>query len=187
MPSTRRRGWAAVSDENEVDERMEGQTRSALVVGVPRETAPGERRVAMTPDTVKRLTNSGVVVRIERGAGLASGRDDAAYEAAGATIVPDARAAHEADMVIRVQKPTPEEIALMRRGATLIALLQPLTSHDLMREAGRERHHHLQHGRHPAHHARPVDGRPLLDGNRRPATRPCCWPPTRLPQVLSRC
>jgi len=123
-----------VSDENEVDERMEGQTRSALVVGVPRETAPGERRVAMTPDTVKRLTNSGVVVRIERGAGLASGHDDAAYEAAGATIVPDARAAHEADMVIRVQKPTPEEIALMRRGATLIALLQPLTSHDLMRD-----------------------------------------------------
>jgi NAD(P) transhydrogenase subunit alpha len=113
---------------------MEGQTRSALVVGVPRETAPGERRVAMTPDTVKRLTNSGVVVRVERGAGLASGHNDAAYEAAGATIVPDATAAHVADMVIRVQKPTPEETDLLRRGATLIALLQPLTSQDLVRD-----------------------------------------------------
>ena len=62
----------------------------ALIVGVPRETAPGERRVAMTPDTVKRLTASGVVVKIESGAGLASGHSDDAYVAAGATIVADA-------------------------------------------------------------------------------------------------
>ena len=71
---------------------MEGQTASTLTVGVPRETAPGERRVAMTPDTVKRLTASGVVVKVESGAGLASGHSDDAYVAAGATIVPDASA-----------------------------------------------------------------------------------------------
>ena len=69
---------------------MEGQTTSSLTVGVPRETAPGERRVAMTPDTVKRLTASGVVVKVESGAGLASGHSDDAYVAAGATIVADA-------------------------------------------------------------------------------------------------
>ena len=61
---------------------MEGQTGSALIVGVPRETAPGERRVALIPDTVKRLTGSGVKVRIESGAGLDSGHSDEAYIAA---------------------------------------------------------------------------------------------------------
>ncbi|MGH2614730.1 MAG: Re/Si-specific NAD(P)(+) transhydrogenase subunit alpha [Thermomicrobiales bacterium] len=113
---------------------MEGQTASALIVGVPRETAPGERRVAMTPDTVKRLTAMGVVVRVENGAGLASGHSDDAYVAAGATIVPDARQVYEADVVIKVQKPDPDESALLRRGSTLIALLQPMTNTDLMRD-----------------------------------------------------
>jgi NAD(P) transhydrogenase subunit alpha len=69
---------------------MEGQTASSLIVGVPRETAPGERRVAMTPDTVKRLTASGVVVKVESGAGLASGHGDDAYAANGAAIAADA-------------------------------------------------------------------------------------------------
>src|SRR5829696_6767607 len=87
---------------------MEGQTASSLTVGVPRETAPGERRVAMTPDTVKRLTATGVVVEVERGAGEASGHSDDAYVAAGAAIVADAAAA-------------------------IIALLQPMTNVDLVR------------------------------------------------------
>jgi NAD(P) transhydrogenase subunit alpha len=112
---------------------MEVQTGSALIVGVPRETAPGERRVALTPDTVKRLTASGVVVKVESDAGLASGHDDEAYVVAGATIVPDARQAHDAAVVIKVQKPDPEETGLLQPGATLIALLQPLTNHDLVR------------------------------------------------------
>jgi NAD(P) transhydrogenase subunit alpha len=113
---------------------MEGQTASALIIGVPRETAPGERRVAMTPDTVKRLTAAGVVVRVESGAGLASGHSDDAYVTAGAIIVPDARQVYEADVVIKVQKPDVDEAALLRRGSTLIALLQPLTNTDLMRD-----------------------------------------------------
>ena len=113
---------------------MEGQTASSLIVGVPRETAPGERRVAMTPDTVKRLTASGVVVKVESGAGLASGHSDDAYVAAGATIVADAAEAFDAQVVIKVQKPDADEAALLRPGATLIALLQPMTNVDLIRD-----------------------------------------------------
>ena len=113
---------------------MEGQTASSLIVGVPRETAPGERRVAMTPDTVKRLTASGVVVKVESGAGLASGHSDDAYVAAGATIVADAAEAFNAQVVIKVQKPDADEAALLRPGTTLIALLQPMTNIDLVRD-----------------------------------------------------
>ena len=111
---------------------MGEQTGSALTVGVPRETAPGERRVALTPDTVKRLTASGVTVKVESGAGLASGHDDAAYVAAGAQIVPAAAQAYDAQLVIKVQKPNPEEVSLLRRGSTIIAILQPMTNVDLM-------------------------------------------------------
>ena len=113
---------------------MEGQTASTLIVGVPRETAPGERRVAMTPDTVKRLTATGVVVKVESSAGLASGHSDDAYVAAGATIVPDAAEAFDARVVIKVQRPDDSEVALLRPGTTVIALLQPMTNVDLMRE-----------------------------------------------------
>ncbi len=113
---------------------MEGQTASTLTVGVPRETAAGERRVAMTPDTVKRLTASGVEVRVESGAGLASGHSDDAYVAAGATIVPDMQRAFDSQVVIKVQKPNADETALLRPGTTLIAQLQPMTNLDLMRE-----------------------------------------------------
>src|SRR5215211_5333098 len=112
---------------------MEGQTASSLIVGVPRETARGERRVAMTPDTVKRLTASGVVVKVESGAGLASGHSDDAYTAVGATIV-DAAEAFNAQVVIKVQKPDANEVALLRPGTTIIALLQPMTNVDLVRD-----------------------------------------------------
>jgi H+-translocating NAD(P) transhydrogenase subunit alpha len=113
---------------------MEGQTASTLTVGVPRETAPGERRVAMTPDTVKRLTASGVVVKVESGAGLASGHSDDAYVAAGATIVPNADQVYDAQVVIKVQKPNQDEAAQIHRGSTLIALLQPMSNIELIRD-----------------------------------------------------
>jgi len=118
---------------------MEGQTGSALVVGVPRESAHGERRVAMTPDTVKRLTAAGTVVRVEHEAGKASGHDDDAYRAAGAEIVPTAEAAFAADVVIKVQKPNNDELRQLRDGATLIALLQPMTNLDLVRDLAARR------------------------------------------------
>jgi NAD(P) transhydrogenase subunit alpha len=113
---------------------MESQRAGALTVGVPRETAHGERRVALTPDTVKRLTAGGVVVLIEHDAGAAAGHNDEAFKAAGAQVVPDAREAFQADVVIKVQIPNAEEMVMLRPGATLIALLQPLTNFDLVRE-----------------------------------------------------
>jgi H+-translocating NAD(P) transhydrogenase subunit alpha len=113
---------------------MEGQTASSLIVGVPRETAPGERRVAMTPDTVKRLTAAGVVVKVESGAGLASGHSDDAYVAAGATIAADAAEAFSAQVVIKVQKPDANEVELLQPGTTIIALLQPMSNVDLVRD-----------------------------------------------------
>jgi NAD(P) transhydrogenase subunit alpha len=113
---------------------MEGQTGSALIIGVPRESAPGERRVALIPDTVKKLTGSGVKVRVERGAGLDSSHSDEAYIAAGAEIVATPEEAFAAPLVIKVQKPNDEEATLLRPGSTFIALLQPLTNHDLVRD-----------------------------------------------------
>src|SRR6266508_1799093 len=92
-------------------------------IGVPRETVPGERRVALVPETVQRLVKQGNEVLVERGAGTEAAFVDSAYEQAGARIVDDAYAA---DLVTKVQKPTAEEIAKLRQGQMLIAFLQPL-------------------------------------------------------------
>ena len=98
-------------------------------VAVPRETVPGEQRVAVTPDVAGRLVKSGCSVVVERGAGERAGFLDAAYESAGAALAPDARACiGQADVVLKVQPPSDEEIAGVPAGATLIAFLQPLTN-----------------------------------------------------------
>ncbi len=103
-------------------------------VGVPKETAPGERRVALVPETVGRLVKSGLTVLVERGAGDQSSFLDGAYRDAGAAILDDARAVYErGDVVVKVQKPDARELEMLRRGSTLIAFLQPLTSPDLVR------------------------------------------------------
>jgi NAD(P) transhydrogenase subunit alpha len=103
-------------------------------IGVVRETAPGERRVALVPETVGRLAKSGNDVVVERGAGERSSFPDRLYSDAGATVG-DAWAA---EMVLKVAKPTDEEVARLREGAVLVAFLQPLVNHDLVRAlAGR--------------------------------------------------
>jgi len=103
-----------------------------MKVGVPRETVPGERRVALVPEAVGRLTKAGTEVVVESGAGTGSGHDDEAYRKAGAAVG-DRSAAFGADLVVKVQKPSAEEIALLREGATLIATIQPLTNADTVR------------------------------------------------------
>ena len=103
-----------------------------MKVGVPRETVPGERRVALVPEAVGKLTRAGTEVVVESGAGVGSGHDDEAYRKAGATIA-DRSAALGADLVVKVQKPSTEEVGLLREGAALIATLQPLTNADLVR------------------------------------------------------
>ena len=86
------------------------------LIFVPRETEPGESRVAATPETVKGYTKLGLQVAVESGAGLASGFRDADYEAAGARI---GGSLGEADLVLMVRTPQPGAIAGMKRGAVL--------------------------------------------------------------------
>jgi NAD(P) transhydrogenase subunit alpha len=97
-------------------------------IGVPKETAEGERRVALVPDIVASLKKSeGLDVAVESGAGEAAGHLDAQYEAAGAEVGA-ADAAWEADVVLRVAVPTAEEIGRLRSGQILIGHLAPWTS-----------------------------------------------------------
>jgi NAD(P) transhydrogenase subunit alpha len=104
-------------------------------IGVVRETTPGERRVALVPETVGRLSKSGNEIVVERGAGEASSFPDRMYTDAGATIGD----AWDAELVVKVARPTDEEVARLRQGALLIAFLQPLTNHALVRELARRR------------------------------------------------
>src|SRR6266404_5848036 len=95
-----------------------------MKVGVPRETAAGERRVALVPESVKRLVGGGFEVAIERGAGDAASFPGRDYEQAGATLVDDP---YPADAVVKVQAPSAAEAQRLREGQILIGFLQPLT------------------------------------------------------------
>ncbi|NLA68080.1 MAG: NAD(P) transhydrogenase subunit alpha, partial [Gammaproteobacteria bacterium] len=98
----------------------------AVSIGVARESAPGERRVALTPETCRKLVAAGASVAVERGLGEGAYFPDEAYAAAGATLVDDAGAAlHGADLVFCVQAPSPQMLASLREGATIIGQLQP--------------------------------------------------------------
>ena len=102
-------------------------------IAVLKETDARERRVALVPDAVKRLTGAGHTVTVERAAGAAAFVSDAQFETAGAMVAPDAVAAcHGAEVVVKVQRPTPEEASLLPRGAVLVALLQPAQSGPLL-------------------------------------------------------
>jgi NAD(P) transhydrogenase subunit alpha len=94
-------------------------------ISVPAETGLREQRVALAPDSVGRLAKLGVEVAVQRGAGAHAGFRDAAYTAVGATLLADARQAFGGEIVVKVQPPTPEEVALLPRGARLISLLRP--------------------------------------------------------------
>ena len=96
-----------------------------MLIGIPRETRPGETRVAATPETVRKITSSGKhAVVIESGAGVASSVPDAAYEAAGARIG-SAVDALGADLVLKVRAPAADELARLKRDAVVIGLLDP--------------------------------------------------------------
>ncbi len=103
-----------------------------MKVGVPRETVPGEQRVAIVPEAAAKLVAAKHEVIVESGAGTGSGHDDEAYRKAGATVS-DRQAAFGADIVVKVQKPSAEEIGLLREGAAFIATLQPLTNKDAVK------------------------------------------------------
>lgn len=105
-----------------------------MLIGVPTETAAGETRVAVTPETAKKLIAQGHTVRVQAGAGLAASVTDAAYQAAGAEIT-DAASALGADMVLKVRSPSVSELALMKPGSVLIGMLNPFDAEGLQRLA----------------------------------------------------
>jgi NAD(P) transhydrogenase subunit alpha len=93
-------------------------------IGVPRELEPGERRVALVPDAVSRLGGAGFEVVVEPGAGAEASFSDAAYSEAGASV---SDAAWDVDAVVKVRKPSVEEVGRLHSGQVLIGFLEPLT------------------------------------------------------------
>ena len=99
-----------------------------MIIGIPRESQAGETRVAATPQTVGQILKLGYSVVVESGAGAASSFSDAAYEQAGASI----GSPWEAEVVLKVNAPTDEEIAKLRDGATLVSLISPALRPELV-------------------------------------------------------
>jgi NAD(P) transhydrogenase subunit alpha len=97
-----------------------------MKVGVAKETAPGERRVALVPEVLGKLKTAGLEILVERGAGAGSSIPDAAYQEAGATIVSTDDLYKNADVILRVAKPSDGEIKKLRKGQALLGLLSPL-------------------------------------------------------------
>jgi H+-translocating NAD(P) transhydrogenase subunit alpha len=105
-------------------------------IAISRETAPYERRVALVPATVQRLTGQGHQVGVEAGAGLAASYPDEAYAAAGAVIAPDRHALLDGcEMLLSVQRPARDDLARLPTGAVSIALWQPASAGDLVSAA----------------------------------------------------
>ena len=97
-----------------------------LTIGVPRETAAGEKRVATVPEVVEKLIKLGFAVAVESGAGDAANISDDAYRAAGAEIVADAATLwSSSDIIFKVRGPSAAEVGLMREGSTLVSFIWP--------------------------------------------------------------
>jgi len=103
-----------------------------MKIGVARETAPGERRVALVPDSLAKLTATGAEILVESGAGLGALIPDSAFADAGATIVATDALYRDADVIVRVQKPSDPEAGRLRSGQAVVGLLQPLLDPQLM-------------------------------------------------------
>ena len=93
-----------------------------MLIGVPAEITAGETRVAITPETAKKLKAQGHTIRVQSGAGVAASVTDAAYQAGGAEIT-DAASALGADIVLKVRRPDDRECALMKPATVLIGML----------------------------------------------------------------
>jgi H+-translocating NAD(P) transhydrogenase subunit alpha len=104
-----------------------------MLIGVPRETAAGEKRVATVPEVVEKLAKLGFRVAVESGAGDAANFPDEAYRAAGAEITDAARIWEGADIVFKVRAPSTAEVARMRAGTTLVSFIWPAQNPELMR------------------------------------------------------
>jgi NAD(P) transhydrogenase subunit alpha len=106
-----------------------------MLIGVPLETAAGETRVAVTPETAKKLKAQGHTVRVQSGAGVAASAPDEAYVAAGAEIT-DRTGAFACDLILKVRSPSLDELVLVKTGAALVGMLNPFDKDNLNRLAG---------------------------------------------------
>ena len=105
-----------------------------MLIGVPLETAAGETRVAVTPETAKKLKSQGHTVRLQAGAGLAASATDEAYAAVGAEIT-DAAGAYGCELVLKVRAPSAAELTLLKPGTALVGMLNPFDADGLQRLA----------------------------------------------------
>ena len=105
-----------------------------MLIGVPLETAAGETRVAVTPETAKKLKAQGHAIRLQSGAGVAASAPDEAYVAAGAEIG-DRAGAFACDLVLKVRSPDADELSLMKPGTALVGMLNPFDRDNLARLA----------------------------------------------------
>jgi NAD(P) transhydrogenase subunit alpha len=103
-------------------------------MGIPAETTSGEARVAVTPETAKKLISQGHTVRVQAGAGVAASLPDAAFEAVGAYIV-DAAGAWSSDVVLKVRAPEVAEVSFIKSGSTVVGMLEPFNAEGLQRLA----------------------------------------------------
>ncbi|MFQ5481252.1 MAG: Re/Si-specific NAD(P)(+) transhydrogenase subunit alpha [Nitrospinaceae bacterium] len=104
-----------------------------MKIGIPKESFPGETRVGATPDSIKRFSKKvkGLIYQVESDAGRGAHFLDASYAALGAEIV-NAKTAWSADIICKVQRPTPQEVGRMQEGALLVSLIDPFTDDGLM-------------------------------------------------------
>jgi NAD(P) transhydrogenase subunit alpha len=105
-----------------------------MLIGIPAEITAGETRVAITPETAKKLKSQGHTIRIESGAGVAASVPDSAYQLAG-TETTDAAGAYACDIVLKVRCPLDSEIALARAGGVIVGMLNPFDPAGLQRLA----------------------------------------------------
>ena len=107
----------------------------SLLIGVPRESFPGERRVATVPEVVEKLIKQGFRVAVEAGAGDAAQISDESYRAAGAEVVADRPGLWAmSDIVFKVRGPRSDEVGLLREGGTLVSFIWPAQNPELLRE-----------------------------------------------------
>jgi NAD(P) transhydrogenase subunit alpha len=108
-------------------------------VSVPKETKPGERRVALVPDVAAKLADAGLEVLVESGAGAEANLPDELYAEKGATVVGDAGEVLRADVVAKVSAPQAAELDSLREGAILLGFLNPLSDHELVKRLAERR------------------------------------------------
>ncbi|MBK1693444.1 NAD(P)(+) transhydrogenase (Re/Si-specific) subunit alpha [Chromatium weissei] len=104
-----------------------------MKIGIPRETRPGETRVASTPEVVKKLIGKGFTLNVESGAGISAGYPDADYIQAGAQLT-DRAGAYDVDLLLKVRRPTAEDVAAMRANGLFIGLLETCGSDEILTE-----------------------------------------------------